>query len=59
MTSRLWQATEEDGWDMSVVHAKAMNAISAYRTLSDNGYTYTIVTSAKCLNDGEPPLLTA
>ena len=45
-----WEATEVDGWEMTAVLAKAMNAIGAYRTSSDSGFTYMVVTKAKWVN---------
>ena len=45
-----WDATEVDGWEMTAVLAKVMNAIGAYRTPSDTGYTYMVVTKAKWVN---------
>ena len=45
-----WDATEVDGWEMTAVLAKAINAIGAYRTPIDSGYTYMVVTKAKWVN---------
>ncbi|MCW8987136.1 MAG: hypothetical protein OQK75_05630 [Gammaproteobacteria bacterium] len=45
-----WDATEVDGWEMTAVLAKAMNAIGAYRTPSDSGFTFMVVTKAKWVN---------
>lgn len=45
-----WEATEVDGWEMTAALAKAINAIGAYRTPSDNGYTYMVITKAKWVN---------
>ena len=46
-----WEAEEVDGWEMTAVLAKAMNAIGAYRTPSDTGYTYMVVTKAKWVKE--------
>ena len=46
-----WAATEVDGWEMTAVLAKAMNAIGAYRTPSESGYTYMVITKAKWINE--------
>lgn len=48
-----WVATEVDGWEMTSVLAKNLNAIGAYRTPSDNGFTYMAVTKAKWINKGK------
>ena len=45
-----WDATEVDGWEMTAVLAKTINAIGAYRTPGDNGYTYMVVTKANWVN---------
>lgn len=45
-----WNATEANGWEMTAILAKAINAIGAYRTPSDNGYTYMVVTKARWVN---------
>src|SRR3990167_8563773 len=45
-----WPATEVDGWEMTSVLAKNLNAIGVYRTPSDDGFTYMVVTKAKWVN---------
>ena len=47
-----WGATEVDGWEMTSLLAKNLNAIGAYRTPSDNGFTYMVITKAKWINKG-------
>ncbi|WP_223786819.1 DUF6882 domain-containing protein [Marinicella meishanensis] len=42
-----YAATEVDGWEMTSVLAKHLNAIGVYRTPSDNGFTYMVITLAK------------
>ena len=48
-----WTATEVDGWEMTAVLAKYLNAIGSYRTPSDTGFTYMVVTKAKWINKGK------
>lgn len=48
-----YQATEVDGWEMTSVLAKHINAIGVYRTPSENGFTYMAVTKAKWVNKGK------
>ena len=45
-----WQATEVDGWEMTAVLAKTLNAIGAYRTPDQYGFTYMVVTNARWLH---------
>ena len=45
-----YAATEVDGWEMTSVLAKHLNAIGVYRTPSDTGFTYMVVTKAKWVN---------
>lgn len=45
-----WEATEVDGWEMTTLLAKTLNAIGSYRTPSDNGFTYMVITKAKWVN---------
>jgi len=42
-----WSADEVDGWEMTAVMAKAVGAIGAYRTPSDNGFVYMVVNDAR------------
>lgn len=42
-----WPATEEDGWEMTAIAAKALDASGAYRTGDDNGYTYMILKNVR------------
>jgi len=48
-----YAATEVDGWEMTAVLAKHLNAIGVYRTPSDNGFTYMVITKAKWVNKGK------
>ncbi len=45
-----WSASEEDGWEMTAILAKTLNAIGAYRTPGETGYTYMVVRKAKWVN---------
>lgn len=46
-----YAATEVDGWEMTAVLAKHLNAIGVYRTPSDSGFTYMVVTNAKWVSN--------
>lgn len=48
-----YAATEVDGWEMTSVVAKHLNAIGVYRTPGDNGFTYMVITKAKWVNKGK------
>ena len=39
----LWPADEHDGWAMTAVAAHLLEAAGAYRTASDNGFTYMLL----------------
>jgi hypothetical protein len=51
LASALWHASEEDGWEMTAIMAKELNAIGAYRTPSDTGFSYMVIKNAKWLNN--------
>lgn len=42
----IWPGDEYDGWSMTAIMASRCNAIGAYRTPSENGFTYMIITKA-------------
>ena len=46
----IWPANEVDGWEMTSIMAKATKAIGAYRTPSDTGFSYLVVSKAKWVN---------
>ncbi len=50
LASAHWAAEEVDGWEMTAVLAKALNAIGAYRTPGENGATFMVVTKARWVN---------
>ena len=45
LTTAKWEATEEDGWAMTAVTARILQAKGAYRSPSDNGFTFVVFTS--------------
>lgn len=49
LASARWSASEKDGWEMTAIMAKAVNAIGAYRTVSDSGFSYMVIKKAKWL----------
>ncbi len=51
LVAGLWEADEVDGWEMTSIMAETLNAIGAYRTLTDNCFTYMIVKKAYFLNE--------
>jgi hypothetical protein len=42
-----WKATEQDGWEMTAVAALLLDAIGAYRSPSDDGFTYMVITDVR------------
>ena len=47
-----WQATEQDGWDMTAVAARVLGAVGAYRSPGEGGDTFMVLTSVRW--SGEP-----
>jgi len=45
-----YDATDVDGWEMTAVLAKELDAIGVYRTPSETGYTYMVITQVRQLN---------
>jgi hypothetical protein len=45
LTTAKWEATEEDGWAMTAVTARILQAKGAYRSPNDDGYTFFVFTS--------------
>jgi hypothetical protein len=43
LTIPKWPATQEDGWHMAAVAARVLGAEGAYRTPSDNGFTFMVL----------------
>lgn len=49
LAAAIWPAGQEDGWEMTAVMAKQIGAIGAYRTPSDSGFVYMVVSAARWL----------
>src|SRR5271157_1194218 len=47
LTTAKWEATEEDGWAMTAVTARILQARGAYRPPSENGFAFVVFTSIK------------
>ncbi len=47
LTKAKWPADEVDGWEMTAVAAKILDASGAYRTQDESGYTYMILTNIR------------
>jgi len=47
LTTAKWKATEEDGWAMTAVAAKILQAKGAYRSPDGNGCTFLIFTDIR------------
>lgn len=47
LTTDQWEGDEVDGWEMTSITAKLLNAKGAYRTSSENGFTYMVITEIK------------
>lgn len=54
LASAIWSATPVDGWEMTAIMAKEIDAIGAYRTPDENGFVYMVVTSARWTDDQKP-----
>lgn len=47
LTVAKWPADEDDGWCMTAVAARVLNAEGAYRTEEENGYTYMVLKNVR------------
>ena len=47
LTEAQWPATELDGWEMTGVAARVLNAKGAYRSSADDGLTFMVITSIR------------
>jgi len=47
LASAIWPATEEDGWEMTTIMAKTLDAIGVYRTPREHGYMYMVILNAR------------
>ncbi|WP_432472929.1 DUF6882 domain-containing protein [Amphritea sp. HPY] len=50
LTADQWSADEIDGWEMTSVTARILKARGAYRTRTDNGFTYMVITEIRWAN---------
>lgn len=46
LAGAFWPANADDGWHMTAIAARLLNAIGAYRTPDDNGFVYMVITRA-------------
>lgn len=53
LTTQKWEADEGDGWEMTSIAAYVLQAEGAYRTPSETGLTYMILSSVRWA-DGAP-----
>ena len=53
LTEPQWPATEEDGWEMTGVALRALDAKGAYRSPDENGLTFMVITSIRWANGVE------
>lgn len=44
LTDEKWPADEVDGWEMTAIAAYVLNALGAYRSPDDDGFTYMVFT---------------
>jgi hypothetical protein len=47
LTTDKWEATEVDGWEMTSIAAYLLQARGGYRTPSDTGFTYMVMSSIR------------
>lgn len=50
LTTDKWEGDEVDGWEMTSITAQVLGAKGAYRTSSDNGFTYMVITDIQWTN---------
>ena len=43
LTESLWEADEIDGWEMTSIAGRVLNAKGSYRTPKDSGFTYMLM----------------
>jgi hypothetical protein len=55
LTTDKWKGDEIDGWEMTSITAQVIEAKGAYRTSSDNGFTYMVITEIKWANAANQP----
>ncbi len=54
LTTANWEATEEDGWAMTAVTARILQAKGAYRSPSNNGFTFVVFRSLRWASEQRP-----
>jgi hypothetical protein len=47
LAAAYWDATEEDGWEMTAIAARMLGAIGAYRSPDKNGLLFMVITDAR------------
>jgi hypothetical protein len=47
LTTPKWPATETDGWEMTSITAYVLQAKGVYRTPTEKGFTYLVITSIR------------
>jgi hypothetical protein len=52
LTIPKWSATQEDGWHMAAVAARILGGEGAYRTPSDNGFTFMVLHDVRSSSSG-------
>jgi len=53
LTIPKWDAAEEDGWAMTAVTARILQAKGAYRSPDDNGFTFLVFTSLEWASESD------
>ena len=53
LTEPQWPATEQDGWDMTGVALRVLDAKGAYRSPDENGLTFMVITSIRWASSPE------
>jgi uncharacterized protein DUF6882 len=47
LASAYWEASEEDGWEMTAVSAFLLRALGAYRSPDEHGFTFMLLTDVR------------
>jgi hypothetical protein len=53
LTTPKWPATADDGWEMTSITAYVLQARGVYRTPTDKGYTYLVMTSIRWASEAD------
>jgi len=51
LTTAKWKAAEKDGWAMTAVTARILQAKGAYRSPDDTGFLFVVFTSIRWANE--------